>query len=148
MIQRKQTLWFLLGAIVAGLAFVLPYGFKNTTSMMKYNINVENFKAQDDIWLLLLFSVIIVIDIGAIFLFKNRKMQSILAGLAIAFCVGAFALEFFYSTSGGNQLAFGIANSSLYIGLLLPILCVILNIMALNGVKKDIRLLKETDRLR
>ena len=73
MIQRKQTLWFLLSAIIAGLAFILPFGYKNTTSMMSYNINVEDFVVKHDVVLMIVFLSLIIFDLVAIFLFKNRK---------------------------------------------------------------------------
>ncbi len=148
MIQRKQTLWFLLSAIIAGLAFILPFGYKNTTSMMSYNINVEDFVVKHDVVLMIVFLSLIIFDLVAIFLFKNRKLQTIFSIIAILLCIAGLALEILFSTKDGNQITFGVANSKVYIGLLIPIVCIVLNLLALNGVKKDIKLLSESDRLR
>ncbi len=148
MIQRKQTLWFLCSAIVAGLAFVLPFGFKNTTSLNSYNINIRDFNAQTDTWLMLFFGAIVLVNLVSIFLFKKRGLQITTSVLGIILGLGAFAYEIFFSTKEGNTITFGIANSVIYIGLIIPLISMVLTYMAMRGVKRDIKLLAETDRLR
>ncbi|MBK7692159.1 MAG: DUF4293 family protein [Bacteroidetes bacterium] len=148
MIQRKQTLWFLASSIIAALAFVLPFGFKNTTSLNSYHINIRDFDAQTEIILILLFGAIVVVNLCAIFLFKKRPLQITASFVGIVLGVVAFAYEIYFSTKEGNTITFGIANSVLYIGLLLPLLSVALTFLAMRGVQQDIKLLKETDRLR
>lgn len=148
MIQRKQTLWFLISALIACLAFVLPFGFKNTTSMSSYNINIRDFDAQSHIVLTLLFGLIIVTNLGTLFLYKNRSLQVKLSIIILMACIGAFAFEIYFSTIEGNSITFGLSQSTLYIGLIIPLLSFIFGIMAMRGVQQDIKLLKETDRLR
>lgn len=148
MIQRKQTLWLLINIAVACLAFILPFGYKNTTSMISYDINIHNFLAQHDIGLLILFSLLIAINLVSIFLFKNHKLQTLFLIFSIILSITCFAYEILFSTKDGNQITFGIANSSLYIGLLIPFVCLILSILAYKGVRNDVKLLKDADRLR
>jgi len=148
MIQRKQTLWFLISALMAGLAFVLPFGFKNTTSLNAYNIDVHNFSGGITPVLIALFSVLIILNVVAVFLFKNRNLQVTLGIVAAIVAAGALAYEVYFCTTDGNSITFGIAHSTLYIGLLLPLISVIFSLMAVSGVKSDLKLLKESSRLR
>ena len=148
MIQRKQTLWFLASSIIAALAFVLPFGFKNTTSLNSYQIKIRDFDAKTETLLILLFGAIVLVNLGAIFFFFFRNWQISTAILGIVLGVVAFAYEIYFSTKEGNTITFGIANSVLYIGLLLPLLTIALTFLAMRGVQQDIKLLKETDRLR
>ena len=148
MIQRKQTLWFIISALIACLAFVLPFGFKNTTSISSYNINIHDFKAQSHIGLILLFGLIIITNLVAIFLYKNRSLQVKLSIIILIASIAAFAFEVYFSTIDGNSITFGLSQSTLYIGLIIPLISFIFSIMAMRGVQQDIKLLKETDRLR
>lgn len=148
MIQRKQTLWFLLASVIACSAYILPFGFKNTTSIVGYDINVHDFTAQTNMLLKVLFGLITLCNFIAIFLFKKRKIQVMLALVAIFLSLGALGYEIYFSTIGGNNITLGTANGVIYIGLLVPATSLLCTLMAMRGVNQDIKLLKETDRLR
>jgi hypothetical protein len=148
MIQRKQTLWFLLSALMACLAFVLPFGFKNTTSLTGYNIDVHDFSGLSNLILTVLLAAIILLNLLAVFLFKNRNLQVTLGIFAALIAAGALAYEIYFCTIDGNSITFGIAHSTLYIGLLFPLISLMFTLMAVSGVKSDMKLLKESSRLR
>lgn len=148
MIQRKQTIWFLVSAVIAALAFEIPFGFKNTTSLTSYDINIHDFTALSSKVLLLGFGAILILNLVAVFLFKKRNIQVLLSVVSILLSIAALAYEIYFSTIEGNSITFGLANSVLYIGLLLPLLSLILTYLAMRGVQQDVKLLKETDRLR
>ena len=148
MIQRKQSIWFLVSAIIAALAFEIPFGFKNTTSLTSYDIHVHDFSAMSSKVLLFAFVAIILLNLISIFLFKKRNLQVLLSIISMLFSVGVMGYEIYFSTMDGNSITFGLANSVLYIGLILPLLSLILTYLAMRGVQQDVKLLKETDRLR
>jgi hypothetical protein len=52
------------------------------------------------------------------------------------------------SQSIGNKLVVGIFGSTLYMGVCMPILSVIFSMMAYAGIKKDEKLIRDSDRLR
>ncbi len=148
MIQRKQTLWFLLSTLAAVAAFFIPFGFKNTTSISSYQIDVHDFTALTHPLLIVLFALIIAVNLACIFLFKNRPLQIKLAFVNLLISVAALGYEIFFSTRGENHITLGIANATLYIGLLFPLLTLVFTFMGLQGVKSDVKLLEESNRLR
>lgn len=148
MIQRKQSLWFLLSALNACVAFILPFGFKNTTSISSYNIDVHDFTAQSNLILTGLFAAVILLNIAAVFMYKNRDMQINLSLFSILLCAGILAYEIYYSTLDGNSISIGFVNATLYAGLIIPVISMVFTGLAMKGVKNDIKLLRETNRLR
>lgn len=60
------------------------------------------------------------------------------------------ALDMIYLCNSvtGHKLAVGLVGSTLYLGILFPILSTVLAIMAFIGIRKDDQLLKSVDRLR
>lgn len=148
MIQRKQTLWFLIAALIACLAFYIPFGVKNTTSIGSYNINEQNLTAKSDMIMTIMFIVIALINVVAVFLFKDRKKQVMLSLFSIILSIGALAYEIYFASTNGNKIAFGILGSMAYFGLLIPAVSLLFTFLANRGVNQDIKLLKETDRLR
>lgn len=148
MIQRKQSLWFLISALIAALAYLIPYTVKTTTSIASYEIIDHQITAKYNMISMLLFALIIIFNLIALFLFKNRKQQLTLSFLSILTSIGAFAYEIYFSLKGGNNIVFGIIGKDIYVGLLIPLICIIFTYMAMRGIQNDVKLLKDTDRLR
>jgi len=135
MIQRIQSLYLVLAAIIAG---TLPFVFNlwGTTE------NAVVF-AIDKQYLLAGFMISAGMSLASIFMFKNRKSQFVINRLNIILNFILLAV-FVYSsltTSGEMQI------SEKGVGIL-PIISIVLLVLANKAIKKDEDLVKSVDRLR
>lgn len=135
MIQRIQTLYLFIVAILAGLGIYFPLW------ITKELIIVKGF---DNIYILVLFASVIVLSVLAIFLFNNRKLQFVLGRLNILINIillGVFG--YFTQTLSGETLV-----SEKEIGLVIPFVSIVFLYLANTAIKKDEDLVKSVDRLR
>ena len=153
MLQRKQTLWALLAVICAALTFKFAFYFGN----MKVGLNgiaplevkaLPTFGAgavsagSGSVLILLVTVIIIAGTLFNIFNFKDRKKQFwITIGLVF---LSLLNLLLYWWKSGVPPFESG--NYSL--GALLSLAIPVLLIMAANGIRKDQKLVRSTDRLR
>jgi len=153
MLQRKQTLWMLLALICAVLTFKFAFYFGN----MKVGLNgiaplevkaLPTFGAgavsagSGSVLILLVTVIIIAGTLFNIFNFKDRKKQFwITIGLVF---LSLLNLLLYWWKSGVPPFESG--NYSL--GALLSLAIPVLLIMAANGIRKDQKLVRSTDRLR
>jgi peptidoglycan/LPS O-acetylase OafA/YrhL len=133
MIQRIQSVYLLLSALSAGMAFLVPFALNPSGSLEMY--------AKDESIVLTIILLIILESLVCIFLFKKRKLQRFgcwLVVLLSLICVGYMA----YLTE------LKLENWQLNFGALAPVLSLILALLAYIGITKDDKLIKSTDRLR
>lgn len=141
MIQRIQTLWFLLGAIFIALVPILaPISALSALPLPEYVSSVL-------IGLVVLISVMTFI---AIFRFKDRKGQKLLALMLVVdvLVLLGFRFGFLYATAGESAILEGAnaqINATAFGLMLLAIFCFLL---AKRGIEADEKLLKSVDRLR
>ncbi|TXI32991.1 MAG: DUF4293 family protein [Niabella sp.] len=150
MIQRKQTLWLLLAAILTALCFVLPYGLKQSTNLQSTTITEIPLKAQTDIWSMALCILSVTESIAIVFLFKNRSLQMKLILVNILSYLATVVYLFINANNQelGHKLVIGLVGNQFYIGFLLPIISILFLVLAFSGVKSDQDLIKSVDRLR
>lgn len=146
MIQRRQTIFMLLTAIISALLFFMPLAsFEADGNVMKFTI----FGIQNPIesiplsttytWPLVVSAVLMtIVPIYTIFRFKKRELQVKLCRLVMLFNVVFIGLVFLYYK----------LDVAYFIGMALPLVNIVLEILAVRGIKKDIELLKSVDRLR
>jgi FtsH-binding integral membrane protein len=141
MIQRKQTLWFLLAAACGFAMSKLPlFSATLASNMPRELIATES---------LLLFALVIglsCIALLCIFLFKNRPLQFKLAVTGIILSMGTIALEVYKIEE--FKTANAITSGTYQWGGLLPIIMMIFFFLAAKAVYKDEKLVKSLDRLR
>mgnify|MGYP006162376311 CR=1 FL=1 len=136
MIQRKQTLYLFLAAVISvGLIFVFHLW-----------TDIEGIKvfASDNYTYLGVFSGSALLSSISIFSFKNRKFQFVLGRLNIIlnfFLLGIFVYQSL-NVSGETNV------SEKGIGILLPIFSIVCLVLANKAIKKDEDLVKSVDRLR
>lgn len=143
MIQRIQTIWFLLAALFGFLMTQLPL------FIVKLNTNVERRILATES--LLLFSIgigLACLAAACIFLYKNRSLQFRLAVIGVVIAIALIALEVWQTGNYRTQYANNMVSSSYYWGGLLPVAMAICFILAARGVYKDEKLIKSQDRLR
>lgn len=136
MIQRIQSIYLLLAAIIAGgLPFVFNL-WKNVSDIIVYAINQP--------LILGLFIGSAIMSLAGIFMFKNRKSQFVINRLNIIlnFILLIVLVYQSLSLSGETEV------SEKGIGMLLPIISIVLLVLANKAIKKDEDLVKSVDRLR
>ena len=148
MIQRIQSVWLLLAALVmSGVFYFDVYHIASSTSDPQF-VNATNIK--NNFLAMALAGGSIILSLVAIFLFKNRKMQLNLTWLNILLCIGLL----FWLFVGLNNTVWSEAGvqsgirGMLGVAMFLPLIAVFLLIFALRGIRKDEKLIKSLDRLR
>ena len=151
-IQRIQSVWFFLAALINGLLLV-PSIFLyrdvrpgvGLPGMASARSSEFLLGTSTNLVLLLLAVLITLLPLIAIFLFKNRKQQRGLGGLAIVGCL-SFVAAMVMIIQGYNRTDAG--DAYLIPWPALPVLGLVFIILAMKGVRKDEKLLKSLDRLR
>ncbi|MFD0963346.1 DUF4293 domain-containing protein [Pseudofulvibacter geojedonensis] len=136
MIQRIQSIYLLLVAVIAGgLPFVFSL-WKNTSDATIYAINQP--------LILGLFIVSAIMSLVSIFMFKNRKSQFVINRLNIILNFILLIVLVYQSLSLSGEAEV----SEKGIGMILPIVSIVLLVLANKAIKKDEDLVKSVDRLR
>lgn len=142
MIQRIQSVFYLLAALCAVGLFFLPIATSDKTAGMFFEDKV--FNVQDHIGLLVVTGLAVLLPLVAIFLFKNRPLQLKLGYSSLLFPIlllAAGAYVFFTKGEGSSIVS---ANA----GMFLPIGILLFAVLGNRFVKKDEDLVKSSDRLR
>lgn len=139
MIQRQQTLWLLLATVCAILSFQFDFavGKEAAESNMLRDLHLD---AASNLFLLLTTGASVILSFIAIFLFKDRKTQSLLCFFGILLSTGILALYIKKYTS--------LVDSTLALWSILPVVTLISYFMAFRGIRKDEKLVKSLDKLR
>lgn len=148
MIQRIQSIWLLLAALVmAGMFYFDVYHFAAaapdpvTQGMYNKVANINN-----NYLAMVLSGLSVILSLVSIFMFKNRKRQIGLVWINILLTIGLLI-----------WLAIGLTNfkesypdvkGTLWVGMFIPTVTVFLLFFALRGLRKDEKLIKSLDRLR
>lgn len=143
MIQRIQTIWFLLAAVCAFLT--LEFSFYSGITIFitgpdQLNPSLEQLNGLYTIPISILTVIIGTLAAVCMFLFKNRKLQLRLGltGLLLQVVnVVLYFMEIKQFTQGNYAL-----------GSVLSFAVLIFYFLAVRGVKKDQKLIKSLDRLR
>ena len=137
MIQRIQSLYLLIAAIISGgLSFVF-YLWQNVKEVLIF--------AKDNMLFLSLFMVSAALALITIFLFKNRQLQFVLGRVNIILNLILLGLFVYRSLSLSGEIS---EISEKGIGMLLPIFSIVFLVLANKAIKKDEDLVKSVDRLR
>ena len=157
MIQRIQTVYLILVAVLMTLAAVLPVAeYFDVAKNIVYQLDMRGFvQLNPDRTFLsaistnpvtFIFGIILVVTIMTIFKYKNRKQQ-------FRLCTINFLLILIYTIVlavvifvGKNKLVG--TELTLKIPAVFSIVALILNYLAMRGIAKDENLVKSMDRLR
>jgi len=152
MIQRIQSLWLFLAAVALIAVLFLPVGvFKLPNGLYACTaFNMTQTGAVPPInlpvWLIGLISVVAgFISFLAIFLFKKRGLQirftRIALVLKVLLLLGLVGLFYYFRNVLDAWVGYGPA-------VLMPLLGIVLDLLAINGIHKDDQLVKSLDRIR
>ncbi|QEC42394.1 DUF4293 family protein [Pseudobacter ginsenosidimutans] len=142
MIQRIQTIWLLLAAIAAFLTLKL---FFYTGNMIQEGMAIKQFTAltaQTSTLLLITTVGTGLLALISIFIFKDRKLQIKLVGIALV--LSLLNLLLFYLQTKKFVPGEGNYGISALVALVVPIML----FLALRGIYRDQKLVKSLDRLR
>lgn len=130
MIQRIQTVWWLLSGAVIGIFLFMPL----------FQLDKEDAFFDFTKPLVITGFLSIALSIAVIFFFKNRPLQIrigyVIVLLQLLMC---FLIGYYFYLDKGQQLS--VLNA-------LPLISLVLQVLAIRAVKKDEALIKSMDRLR
>ncbi|QQS30974.1 MAG: DUF4293 domain-containing protein [Sphingobacteriales bacterium] len=131
MIQRIQSVYLLLTAIFSSIFIFTPFAISGDTILKTLNYTS----------LVALSALVVIVSLTTVFLYKNRNLQVNLCRLATLLIAAILGAGIFYAlTTPGND--------SPHYGTAFPLLGAIFVLLAIRGVKNDIKLIRSMDRLR
>ena len=151
MIQRIQSVYLLLVAILLVVAlcipvgsYLCPNGFEAGFTNLGVRMEDGRLLSSWGMFALLLFSAIVAL--GTIFLFRNRVLQIRMTIFNSILLVGYYvaAIAFIFILKGKLEAS----GFQLGWALCLPAVCIVLNYLAFRGIYKDEVMVKAADRLR
>lgn len=168
MIQRIQTVYLLITAILMGIALYFPLCEVidyNDITVMYHSFGIGEITGNEKpvwvdnvfniAWGALTFTLLsILTPLVAIFLYKNRKIQArvtLLGALCIVIyyvAVIAYLLAFTNKLELSDSQDIGISISITSIVIFLPLIALIFDLLAYKRIKKDDKLVKSLDRIR
>jgi hypothetical protein len=145
MIQRKQSIWLLLAALLnaavfLGANFSIETRIQNVLQTNKYTV-LQHLPST------LFILAAIVLSLIAIFLFRKRPLQmkmsliALLATMAYCFINWMRIKEIFANNKLISNYSFGLATIT-------PYFAIVFILLACLGIRKDEKLVKSLDRLR
>ena len=145
MIQRKQSLFLFIAALLNACLLVVPlYRWYEVV----VNVDVmHELRVNDHYPSLIIAMVIILLPLVALFMFRNRKRQLALSAVSIVSTIGFITLMLSRVTQLGNMTPPPV-RGTYWIGAILPIISILFLILAIMGIRKDDKLVKSMDRLR
>lgn len=160
MIQRIQTLYLFLATVVVAFMIFFPMGWV-VAGGEEYRLTAfgldgvraggEEFRAASTMSLGVVIAVAAALPFLSIFLFRNRKLQLRVCMIEFAVLLGAqvLALLFLHKLAvifvDGYEIE---AAASFGVPMFFPLVAVVLNWLAVRGIRKDINLVKSLDRIR
>jgi hypothetical protein len=145
MIQRKQSIWLLLAALLNAAVF-LGANFSIETRIQNV-LQTNRYAVLQHLPSTLFILVAIVLSLIAIFLFRKRPLQmkmsllALLATMAYCFINWMRIKEIFANNKLISNYSFGLASIT-------PYFAIVFILLACLGIRKDEKLVKSLDRLR
>jgi cadmium resistance protein CadD (predicted permease) len=146
MLQRIQTVYLLLAAAASSFVFALPF-FKGAASDGASFFADGLFDTQDHVSLMAMATIAILDAVFTIFMFNNRKRQSI-------FCLMVAAANLLLIAVMLGVLSTQVPISevlnrfSIGFGSFMPLVATVFALLARKGIEADERLVRSADRLR
>lgn len=152
MIQRIQSVYLLLVAILLGVALCMPLGHFHTAAngleeaaFRALGVSAVDGSGQSTWGLFCILLLSAIISFITIFLFRNRMLQVRMVIFSSLLIVGSYIVFglFLYVLSDQYQHGFAVA-----VPLCLPMVCLILNYLAFRAIYRDEVMVRAADRLR
>lgn len=145
MIQRKQSLWLLIAALLnGGVYFFDLYISKSAVTGTEM---ATSLRVSDHYPTLIIVLVMALVPFITIFMYADRKRQIRMAAMSLL-ATTSFITMTLMRVSNFTHTAPPGAAGSYGIGSILPIAGIIFIIMAILGIRSDDKMVKSADRLR
>jgi hypothetical protein len=152
MIQRIQTVYFLIAEVLIGTLYYLPFAEVTDKEGKIYQLDFTGFLPEignNTNWmkspLFLLGAVCFLLILVTIFQYKQRMLQISLSSIAAFLLVGMSGLIFYYGKSAEKMVA---GTGSLNLVALSPVIAAIIIYLAIRAINKDEKLVRSIDRIR
>ncbi|MCD6012619.1 MAG: hypothetical protein K0Q79_2481 [Flavipsychrobacter sp.] len=142
MIQRKQSLWLLIAALLNAGVFL--FGVYRYHIMENGVDTLKEVRINDHFPSLLIALVMTLLPLVTIFMFGNRKRQVTMCFVSML-AVCSFITIALSRTRNLNALP---SSESYWIGAVLPVASLVFLFMAIMGIRRDEKLVRSVDRLR
>ena len=154
MIQRKQTLFLLLAALLVLSTWLFPIASYQSTAeiyeLMTYGLyTADGIKVKDaDLKMpfSILLSLLALALVIAIFMYKNRPRQMRFVRGSYLLMLAIIAFMFITDNSVGAYLEG--AERTFGLSFVMPLVALVLTVMAERGIRADEKLVRSMDRLR
>ena len=153
MIQRIQTVYLILATVLISLMHFLPMVkiLAGTNAIVVFRSNGffnENTTERllPALPFFLLISVVIILYLTAIFLFRNRNLQARICRLNILLLVGSMGLMTYYIIHVYKLVDADSMTTKIL--LLFPLIAIVLTWLAIRGIVKDEALVRSVDKIR
>ena len=145
MLQRKQSLWLLIAALLnAGVFYFDLYRYH----VSENNVDtVKMLRVSDHYPSLLIALVMTLLPLVTIFMYSNRKRQIAMTLISIL-AIGSFITMALNRATGISKMIPAPTNESYWIGAVLPVIAIVFLLLAMLGIRRDEKLVKSVDRLR
>ena len=149
MLQRKQSLYLLVSMLLILSNLVNP--FISVDNLIFTAFKLQQIGTADPISLstfpIAIYIIILtLLHIFTIMLFKKRTLQMRFAMLSLFLSVGFYGILFFYHFMSKDVVS--IEFNQYGFGLVSPVLAAVFDFMAYKGIKKDEKLVRDSERFR
>ncbi len=156
MIQRVQSLYFLLGAVALFLVYLFDIAVFKDMAELEYSLSTFSFHRGDEIFVVkgnVLLNLLVALGGGVmlanILLFKNRKLQRSIGRLIYILLLGVIGSMIYFIITNQNSPQVNELTVQYYsIGFYLPFFAFLMTFMANRGIRRDEQLVASLDRLR
>lgn len=155
MLQRIQTVYLLIVAILYVVALFFPYASFFTPEGVEYAFSFKGLSPVDQpawhwdfntAWFSLIMAVIPALSLVTVNLYKKRMLQIRLSVFNIILMLGSYGLFFITKTMMGHSIE--IETLSYHWTLIVPAVSAILTYLAIRAIGKDEVLVRSLDRIR
>ncbi len=148
MIQRIQTLYLALAAVLLSLLFLPTFSpIKVIETLTSGETTTFNVTAVNNLPLLFFAVIALIFVVMAVFLFKNRKIQILIAAIAALWSTVIQGVLIYQKMQLTQKVA-ATSTVSYSLGMMLPFLALLLTVLAIVAIRKDDAMVKSSDRLR
>jgi hypothetical protein len=143
MIQRIQSLWLLLSALI-----ILSLSRLSIFTGTSGDGTVHTLMTAERLHLMILAIFLIILPLITIFLFKNRVAQKKIIWIHIL--LNLLMILFFYLAKDAfmDKLPMGFTSSRYGLGVAIPAISIVFDVLAYQGIRADEKLIKSADKFR
>lgn len=155
MIQRVQSVYMFLVVVLMSFLLMFPvisFEHQDGSILQFFSYGLKRISASGNevilysFPLLILVLVITILNFINIFLYKKRTRQIRICVFNILLMIGLVFLCFYYQRYINNNVP--VTNHALKLPMVIPLICIIFNLLAIRGIGADELLVRSYDRLR